>query len=55
MTEPLNIHCFMYVPWEGPGVIADWAGELVEETRYFKKNQEVMFQFLDYPGSLAGR
>ncbi|MGW8316373.1 MAG: type 1 glutamine amidotransferase [Bacteroidales bacterium] len=38
MKESFRIHCFMHVPFEGPGVIADWAakkGYPMEYTRFY--------------------
>ncbi len=39
MPRSLRIRCFMHVPFEGPGVIADWAeseGHRLEVTRFWE-------------------
>ncbi|MDF1575980.1 MAG: gamma-glutamyl-gamma-aminobutyrate hydrolase family protein [Bacteroidales bacterium] len=38
MVSVKNIECFMHVPYEGPGVIADWIGQkghLLHYTRFY--------------------
>lgn len=40
MSKKLNIHCFMHVAFEGPGLIADWIalkGHHLEFTRFYEK------------------
>ncbi len=34
MINPLRFQCFMHVPYEGPGVIADWARQHRHTLRY---------------------
>jgi GMP synthase (glutamine-hydrolysing) len=39
MAKKIRIRCFMHVPFEGPGVIADWAAEQnhrMEYTRFYE-------------------
>jgi GMP synthase-like glutamine amidotransferase len=36
MKSILNVHCFMHVPFEGPGVIADWVTKNGHSLRYTK-------------------
>lgn len=41
MNRPLNIQCFMHVPFEGPGLITDWIkenGHHLSYTRFFENN-----------------
>jgi len=48
MAKPLRIQCFMHVPFEGPGVIADWIAEQnhhLNFTRFYKGD--------DLPGQSA--
>ncbi|RPI46067.1 MAG: amidotransferase [Bacteroidetes bacterium] len=41
MKSKLNVHCFMHVPFEGPGVIADWVtekGHSLRFTRFYEND-----------------
>ena len=41
MAEQLNIHCFMHVPFEGPGIISRWISKnnhALEFTRLFEND-----------------
>jgi GMP synthase-like glutamine amidotransferase len=40
MIDPIRIHCFMHVPFEGPGIIENWAhdkGHQMDYTRFYEK------------------
>lgn len=41
MSKPLNINCFMHVPFEGPGLITDWIekkGFQLNYTRFYEND-----------------
>lgn len=57
MTRRLNIQCFMHVPFEGPGVIADWVKEQKHQlnfTRLYEGNSLPDQETIDFLVIMGG-